>query len=296
MKTRREHLTVITPAPPVYADSRYRDSDTLAAALAANVADDLRSAIAQRGVAKVAFSGGTTPQRFFDALSHEVLDWSRVRVLPVDERWVPPVHKRSNELLLREHLLQNAAASAQLLPLFRPVATPERALQAVLTSVAHQLPLDVVVLGMGEDGHIASLFPDLGARDPGRRDIGLQPAGRAAVLAVRSANAPEPRMSLTLSAICTAPALYLHIEGEAKRRVFDAAVEDPRCQLPIRALLARAPVPPRLFWCPLTDSAQSSHAPLPLPPRAGEGWDGGQQVVASLLTPTPTLPRKRERE
>jgi 6-phosphogluconolactonase len=256
MKTRPEHLTVITPTPPVFADSRYRDSDTLAAALAGNVADDLRNAIALRGVAKVAFSGGTTPQRFFDALSRERLDWSRVRVLPVDERWVPPLHKRSNELLLREHLLKNAAAAAQLMPLFRPVATPERALHAVLTCVAQQLPLDVVVLGMGEDGHIASLFPDLGAQDPSRRDIGLQPSGRAPVLAVRSANAAEPRMSLTLSAICTAPALYLHIEGDAKRRVFDAAVADPRCRLPIRALLARAPVPPRLFWCPDAVPAQ----------------------------------------
>ncbi|GAB3345802.1 6-phosphogluconolactonase [Lysobacter tyrosinilyticus] len=253
MKTRREHLTVIMPTLPVFADSRYRDSATLAAALASNVADDLRCAIALRGVAKVAFSGGTTPQRFFAALSQQQLDWSRVRVLPVDERWVPPVHKRSNERLLREHLFQHAAAAAQLLPLFRPVATPERALQAVLTSVAHQLPLDVVVLGMGEDGHIASLFPDL---DPDRRDIGLQPVGRAPVLAVRSANAPEPRMSLTLSAICTAPSLYLHIEGDAKRRVFDAAVADARCKLPIRALLARAPVPPRLFWCPDAMPAQ----------------------------------------
>lgn len=247
MKTRPEYLTVITPKPPTFIESRHRNGDELAQALARRVADDLRNALALHGVAKVAFSGGTTPQRFFAALSREQLDWSRVRVLPVDERWVPPVHKRSNELLLREHLLQNEAASARLLPLFRPVATPERALQAVLTSVAHQLPLDVVVLGMGEDGHIASLFPDL---DQDRRDIGLQPEGRAPVLAVRSNNAPEPRMSLTLSAICTAPSLYLHIEGDAKRRVFDGAVADARCKLPIRALLARTPVAPQLYWCP----------------------------------------------
>lgn len=246
MKTRREHLTVITPTPPVFTESRHANGGELARALAQRVADDLRNAIAQRGIAKIALSGGTTPQRFFAALSRERLDWTRVRVLPVDERWVPPLHKRSNELLLREHLLQNDAAAAQLLPLFRPVATPERALHAVLTAVALQLPLDVVVLGMGEDGHIASLFPDL---DANRREIGLQASGRAPVLSVRSANAPEPRMSLTLSAICTAPALYLHIEGDAKRRVFDTAVADARCGLPIRALLARAPVPPHLFWC-----------------------------------------------
>ncbi|HEV8692706.1 MAG TPA: 6-phosphogluconolactonase [Lysobacter sp.] len=287
MKTRREHLTLITPPPPVFADSRYRDSDTLAAALARNVADDLRAAIAQRGQAKLALSGGSTPLRFLQALSREVLDWSRVLVLPVDERWVPSVHKRSNERLLRDTLLQNKAATARLLPLFRPVATPERALQAVMTQVALQaLPLDVVVLGMGEDGHIASLFPDLV-----RRDIGLQPNGRAPVLAVRTTAAPEARMTLTLSAIFTAPALYLHIEGDAKRRVFDTAIDDARSRLPVRALLAQAPVAPRLFWCP--DAAQPQLAPSPAcggrlgwghavpdvvesphpnpPPRAGEG-------------------------
>ncbi len=171
-------------------------------------------------------------------------------MLPVDERWVPPLHKRSNERLLRDTLLQNAATSARLLPLFRPVATPERALQSVVTQVTLQaLPLDAIVLGMGEDGHIASLFPDLV-----RRDVGLQPAGRAPVLAIRTAAAPEARMTLTLSAIFTAPALYVHIEGDAKRRVFDGAVDDVRSRLPIRALLALAPRPPRLFWCP--DAAQ----------------------------------------
>ena len=171
-------------------------------------------------------------------------------MLPVDERWLPPVHKRSNERLLREHLLRNAAAEAKLLPLFRPVATPERALQSVLTQIALQaLPLDVVVLGMGEDGHVASLFPDLGSHDRSRRDIGLQATGRAPLMAVRSAAAPEPRMTLTLSAIYTAPSLYLHIEGDAKRRVLEAAIADPRCRLPVRAFLAQAPVSPKVFWC-----------------------------------------------
>ena len=246
MKTRREHLTLITPACPVFDECRHGNSEALARALARRVAEDLRAAIAQRGQAKLALSGGSTPLRFLQALSHEALDWSRVLVLPVDERWLPSVHKRSNERLLRDTLLQNEAAPARLLPLFRPVATPERALQAVMTQVALQaLPLDVAVLGMGEDGHIASLFPDLA-----RRDIGLQPTGRAPVLAVRTAAAPEARMTLTLSAIFTAPALYLHFEGDAKRRVFDTAIDDARSRLPIRALLAQAPVPPQLFWCP----------------------------------------------
>lgn len=254
MKTQREPLTVITPARPAFDESHHADGEALASALARSVADDLRTAIDARGLAKLALSGGSTPLRFLQALSREVLDWSRVLVLPVDERWVPPVHKRSNERLLRETLLQHEAASATLLPLFRPVATPERALQGVLTQVSLRvLPLDVAVLGMGGDGHIASLFPDLA-----RRDIGLQPSGRAPVMAVRSNGAPEPRITLTLSAIFTAPALYLHIEGDAKRRVFEEAVDDPRNRLPIRSFLAQAPVPPRLFWCPDADAAREA--------------------------------------
>lgn len=246
MKTRPEYLRMLTPAQPAVAESRHDDGAALAAALARSVAADLRAAIAARGQARLAVSGGRTPLRFLQALSREALDWSRVVVVPVDERWVPPVHRRSNERLLRGALLQHAAAAAWLLPLFRPVATPERALQAVLTQVSLRgLPLDVAVLGMGADGHVASLFADLP-----RRDVALQPSGRAPVLAVRSAAAPEPRMSLTLSAILTAPALYLHFEGDAKRRVFDAAVDDPRSRLPVRALLAHAPVPLQLFWCP----------------------------------------------
>ena len=250
MKMPREALRVIAPVQPVIETNVHTDSGALAVALARSVATDLREAIARRGAARLALSGGSTPLRFLQALSREALDWPRVWVLPVDERWLPSVHKRSNERLLREHLLRNAAVGARVLPLFRPVATPERALQSVLTQVALQaLPLDVAVLGMGEDGHIASLFPDLGLHDKSRRDIGLQPKGRAPLMAVRSAAAPEPRMTLTLSAIYTAPSLYLHIEGDAKRRVLDAAIADPRCRLPIRAFVAQAPVPPKVFWC-----------------------------------------------
>jgi 6-phosphogluconolactonase len=246
-----ERLTVLTPAPlPLHAHC-FDDGATLAQALAKAVAADLRGAIARRGCARIALSGGSTPRAFLVELSKQTLDWAHVTVLPVDERWVAPDHARANERLLRETLLQDAAAAATLLSLLRPSPTPESALLPVLIRVANEaLPLDVVVLGMGADGHVASLFPDLGQSNPSHRDIGLQPRGRAAMLAVRSASAPEPRMTLTLSAIFTAPSLYLHIEGAAKRAVLDAAARDPRSPLPIRAVLAGAPTPPALYWCP----------------------------------------------
>lgn len=239
-----ERLTVLTPEPLPLREHVFDDSATLASALAKAVAADLRGAIARRGRARLAVSGGSTPRAFLTALSKQTLDWAHVLVVPVDDRWVAPDHPRSNERLLRETLLQGAAAQAQLLPLRRPTPTPESALLPVLTQVANEaLPLDVAVLGMGEDGHIASLFPDLQ-----RRDIGLQPSGRAPVLAIRSAAAPEPRMTLTLSAIFTAPSLYLHIEGAKKREVLADAARDPRSTLPIRSVLAGAQVVPQLYW------------------------------------------------
>ncbi|QDH71922.1 6-phosphogluconolactonase [Lysobacter alkalisoli] len=223
----------------------------LAEALAKAVAANLRAAIARRGSARIALSGGSTPRAFLTELSKQTVDWSRVTVLPVDDRWVPPQSERSNERLLRETLLQGEAAKAKFMPLYRPAPTPESALLPVLVQVANKaLPLDVVVLGMGEDGHVASLFPDLGADRSGLREIGLAPRGRTPALAVRTANAPEPRMTLTLSAIFTAPSLYLHIEGAKKRAVLDGAINDPRSTLPVRAAMAGAPVTPMLYWCP----------------------------------------------
>lgn len=244
-------LRVIEPMPlPMHAHE-FADGAELAAALARAVAADLRGAIARRGSARIALSGGSTPRAFLTELSKQTVDWPHVTVLPVDDRWVHPRHERSNERLLRETLLQGAAAHARFLPLYRPAPSPEAALLPVLGRIAHDaLPLDVVVLGMGEDGHVASLFPDLGADRPGLREIGLDPRGRAPALAVRTANAPEPRMTLTLSAIFTAPSLYLHIEGAKKRTVLDAAALDPRSPLPVRAVLAGAPNPPELYWCP----------------------------------------------
>ncbi|ALN82972.1 6-phosphogluconolactonase [Lysobacter antibioticus] len=246
-----ERLKVIEPLPLPLHERLFDDGEQLAQALAKQVAADLRGALARHGEACIALSGGNTPKRFFQALSTQTLDWARVTVLPIDERWLPPEHPRSNERLLREFLLQHNAAVARLLPLYRPTETPEAALMPVLTKIANEgLPLDVAVLGMGDDGHVASLFPDLGYDNPALREIGLQPRGRAPVMSIRTATMPEPRMTLTLSAIFTAPALHLHIEGEKKRAVLDGAQRDPRSTLPIRSVLSGAPVTPTLFWSP----------------------------------------------
>lgn len=226
----------------------FTDCHALADALAERVAACLREAIAARGRALLAVSGGSTPKHFFARLSHAALDWSRVQVTLVDERWVPESSDRSNARLVKSQLLQHAAAAATFVPLHQQAATPEdglAALDAELDALA--LPFDVVVLGMGEDGHTASFFPG-----GDRLAEALDPAGTARVLPMRAAGAGEPRITFTLPVLLDARALFLHVEGEAKRRVLaDAQLGlGAGRDYPVRAVLEHARVPVSVYWCP----------------------------------------------
>jgi len=220
----------------------FPDGDALAEALANAVADDLRAAIAVRGRASLALSGGTTPRRFLLALSRQALDWAKVTVTLVDERWVPDDHARSNARLVKECLLRDEAAAARFLPLYRPTATPDEALAAV----AADLPpaLDVAVLGMGGDGHTASFFP--GGDELARA---MDPATAATVLPMRAPGAGEPRITLTLPVLRDAGRLYLHIEGGEKRQVLQQALsgQGAGAGYPIRAVLQALRTPLQVY-------------------------------------------------
>ena len=231
------------PAP---AWNEHADGDALAIALAGAVAADLRAAIAARGQALLAVSGGSTPRRFLAALGREALDWSRVGVSLVDDRWVAPDEARSNARLLADTLFAGEAGAARWLPLHRPTATPEEALDAVEAALrAEPLPFDALVLGMGNDGHTASLFPD-----SDHLAEALDPASQRLLFTMRAPNAPEPRITLGLAAILAARARYLHIEGEAKRAVYqDALQPGPVEAMPVRAVL-RADAMLQVHWCP----------------------------------------------
>ncbi len=217
----------------------FPDGDGVARALAQAVADDLRAALAAHGHARVALSGGTTPRRFLQALSRQPLDWANVTVTLVDERWVPEDSERSNARLVKEHLLQHDAAAARFLPLYRPVATPDEA----LADIAATLPpaFDVVVLGMGSDGHTASFFPG-----GDRLADAMDPATGAPVLPMRAPGAGEPRVTLTLPVLRDAGRLYLHIEGGEKRQVLQQALsgQGAGAQYPMHQVLQalRAPL------------------------------------------------------
>ena len=227
----------------------FDDSASLAQALADAVAGDLKSALAARGTALLAVSGGRTPVHFFHALSQRKLDWSKVVVTLVDERWVAPTQDRSNEHFVRANLLQNEAAAAQFVSLYEPEAAgPDEALAALTTRIVLlDLPFDALVLGMGDDGHTASFFPGgdhlAQATDPNTQ---------ALVTTMRAPDAGEPRITLTLPVILAARNLYLHVEGQQKRRVlWDATnAEAGDDNLPISIVLRNARVPVQTYWCP----------------------------------------------
>lgn len=246
MTTSTEH-----PPGPAGAPARARplrwhaceDDAQLASALADAVAHDLRNALAERGRALIALSGGSTPTRFMRELAQRELDWPKVTATLVDERWVPPGHPRANAGLLRANLLQGPAAYATFIPLYAPAPTPEDGLPRVLEGIdALPLPLDVAVLGMGEDGHTASFFP---GGDHLRE--ALDPHGAARVLPMRATGADEPRITLTLPVLAGARAQYLLIQGEAKRRVLNEAAQG--ADLPITAVLDASPGL-ETYWCP----------------------------------------------
>lgn len=215
----------------------------LAKALAEDVANALAAAISSRGTGFLALSGGETPARFLRALSGKELDWDRVAITLVDERFVPETSERSNARLVRHNLLQRDVARTRFVPLHHDEETVERAASIAARDLAAlPWPLDVAVLGMGMDGHTASFFPDA------ENLAGLlDPAGTGLVLPVHAPSAAEPRLTLPLPRLVEAGLLPLHIEGEEKRAVLEEALR-PGADKPISAIFAHARQAVPVYW------------------------------------------------
>jgi len=163
-----------------------------------------------------------------------------------DERWVPQSDARSNTRLVYQHLLVNAAMSARFVPLVNEAATPEAGLDHSLAGLHDlPLPLDVVVLGMGNDGHTASWFPG------GDHLVQALDGQAPLLLPMRAAGAPEPRITFTAPVLLKAGQVFLHFEGAAKRAVYERArAEGAVADMPIRAALrAERSAPIQVYWC-----------------------------------------------
>ncbi|WP_028032420.1 6-phosphogluconolactonase [Chelativorans sp. J32] len=223
----------------------FTGSEVLAEALAETVAMHLADAIEKRGAASIAVSGGSTPPPFFRALSRQEIDWTRVTITLVDERFVPPSSERSNAALASRHLLQNNAAKANFIGLYQPTETVEDAAERADEKIGEiPLPLDVVVLGMGPDGHTASFFPDA-------EDIALKMQVQdRRVLPIYAKSAGEPRLTLSMPLISQARFIAVHIEGEEKRQVLETTLSADGAKLPIRIAVEQAAAPVSIYWAP----------------------------------------------
>lgn len=225
---------------------KFDDRAQLANELSSRIAGCLREGIARNGSATLAVSGGSTPLMLFETLSSEQLDWQNVIVSLVDERWVDDTSERSNARLVQTILLKNNAAKAKFVPLFLAGLNIENALPELETAMQKfPSPIDVVILGMGTDGHTASFFPN------GKNlEMAVDPFGSKLLSAVFADAAGEPRITLNLPVLVSAKFLALHIEGENKLGVLQVAQEegDPN-DMPVRHILNHAQRL-EIFWSP----------------------------------------------
>ncbi len=223
----------------------FTSRDELNDAFAAKIVAILGQGIEQNGRASLLVSGGSTPLPLFQRLSQAELAWDKVDVSLVDERWVEGSDSASNTKLVKENLLQANAAAATFVEMKTAQANAEDAVETCTERFnAMQNPFDVLILGMGEDGHTASLFPC-----SEQIQAGLDLETDADFIAVQPTTAPHQRMSLTLKRILDSKNTFLHLTGESKKAVLDKALAgDDAYEMPIRAVLKHADV--QLMWAP----------------------------------------------
>ncbi|MDP1604613.1 MAG: 6-phosphogluconolactonase [Legionella sp.] len=225
----------------------FSDVATLNDYFAEQLASILRKAIACRGHAYLVVSGGKTPQSLFAMLAKQELDWQKVTITLADERWLAPCEADSNERLVRANLLQHRAAKATFISLYREATDPFANLTLLDDELSALPTFDAVILGMGEDGHTASLFPCSSEITSGLAD------SPASVLVVTPATAPYQRISLTKTRLLNSRAIYLHLVGEKKLPILNKALEasEPATALPVRAFLHHPTANVHVMFAPL---------------------------------------------
>lgn len=230
-------------------EHRFSGIEELVEQLADHMEKRLSSAIVQRGDACMAVSGGSTPKPLFRALCRRRLPWSKVTLTLADERWVDPADMDSNEKMVRDCLLQEEAGAARFIPLKNSAASAKEGVPRCREGLSlFCRPFDLLLLGMGDDGHTASLFPGATALSAG---LGL--SGDAGdCLAVTPPSAPHERISLSVKRLLDSREIILLITGETKWRVYrDALAETGEraiLEKPVAAILHQQKTPVRVFW------------------------------------------------
>jgi 6-phosphogluconolactonase len=225
----------------------YDSLDELADAVAGDVGFIIESALDARGEALIALPGGKTPLPIFERLAKAKLDWRRVTIIPTDDRLVPMQDERSNVRAIAGAFL---SAGARVIPITSDIEDYRLAGNSANARLAEmKFPLDLAWLGMGGDGHTASIFagPDLeealNARK-GRHAVGVMPDPLPA-------EAPVPRVTLTRSAILSARTVLITITGDDKKALLEQAIADGHSsKLPIGRVLSEAEQPIDIHWAP----------------------------------------------
>ncbi|MEW6982968.1 6-phosphogluconolactonase [Colwelliaceae bacterium 6471] len=229
----------------MYQINEFNNRDQLDMDLADKVANILTKAVASKGHASIAVSGGSTPKGFFNLLSQKELPWKKITITLADERWVNIDDEASNTRLVFENLIQNKASDAKFFHLKQGERLCEEMLADLnLAAKSSLLPFDVLILGMGEDGHTASLFPC-----SEQISVALAPDNEKALMKVVPKTAPHERITFTFTSLISSENTFLHISGLNKKAVLDKAIlGDDILSMPIRAFLQHPEVNTQVYW------------------------------------------------
>jgi 6-phosphogluconolactonase len=227
--------------------ARFDDLQAAAVALARQLVQSMQKGLDERDAATIAVPGGSTPLPLFEQLRHAPVDWSKVAITLTDERWVPESSPASNAALVRNALRGSAAEAALFVPLYSDAPSATAGLPAARQALQRfARPFDAVVLGMGDDGHFASLFPG-NAGLAAALDPGAQPD----CVAMRAPVEPVDRISLNLAALLDTRRLFLLISGKQKEELLmQAARREGGGEWPVSSLLAQRQPLPEVYWAP----------------------------------------------
>lgn len=224
-------------------EHHFESRQEAATAASARIVELLKTRLEHQPRASLVVSGGTTPVDCYAQLARAELDWDRVDILLSDERWVPSDHADSNERQAREALLTDKAAAATLVPVYADGVSPQERCDE-LQDPLPVLPFSCALVGMGTDGHFASLFPDAD-----NLEFGLDPESGRLYVPIDTAASDYPRVSMSLAGISRSDEVALLIFGDEKLDIFNKSKEQTN-GFPVSRLLRQKRAPVRVFWAP----------------------------------------------